>query len=234
MTARVLFVVISRIWDGRAAIPKKRPSMQLSQDKMQSAPLGDGRGIRAPASAYGMLSSTALAFVAVLLIGAVDVWSGQELSVAVFYVLVVGSLAWTRGRTAGVVVAIVSAAIGVAADHLTSEPAFELSSSFSHAAVPWWNGAARLIVNLGVGITIAALRETIRTREVLVDELRQALAEVQTLRGLLPICAWCKKIRDEEHEGSWVSVEQYLTQRTSAEFTHGICPECAERHLSKH
>ncbi|MEE8420037.1 MAG: PAS domain S-box protein, partial [Dehalococcoidales bacterium] len=62
-------------------------------------------------------------------------------------------------------------------------------------------------------------------REKLIQELRETLQEVKTLSGLLPICAWCKKLRDDE--GYWKSVEEYLSEHTGAKFTHGICPECA-------
>lgn len=60
-------------------------------------------------------------------------------------------------------------------------------------------------------------------------ELQEALASVRTLSGLLPICAHCKKIKDDE--GSWRRVEDYVAARTEAEFTHGICPACLERHF---
>ncbi len=60
-----------------------------------------------------------------------------------------------------------------------------------------------------------------------VAELEQALAEVRTLSGLLPICACCKKIRDDR--GYWSHVEQYLTKHTRAEFSHGLCPDCLHR-----
>jgi len=56
------------------------------------------------------------------------------------------------------------------------------------------------------------------------ESLEQALAEVHTLQGLLPICARCKSIRDDE--GLWRRVETYLGERTDVTFTHGICPEC--------
>jgi PAS domain S-box-containing protein len=64
-------------------------------------------------------------------------------------------------------------------------------------------------------------------RERLIGELQAALSEVKALHGLLPICASCKKIRDDQ--GYWTQVEVYLTENSSAEFTHGICPEC-EKH----
>ncbi len=56
-------------------------------------------------------------------------------------------------------------------------------------------------------------------------------AEAKLLSGLLPICAWCKKLRDDE--GYWKSVEQYIGERTRAEFTHGMCPECQSKFFSE-
>jgi PAS domain S-box-containing protein len=59
------------------------------------------------------------------------------------------------------------------------------------------------------------------------EELQEALARVRTLTGLLPICAACKKIRDDH--GNWNHVESYIRERSEAQFTHGICPDCAKR-----
>ncbi len=64
-------------------------------------------------------------------------------------------------------------------------------------------------------------------REILIEDLKQALAEVKTLSGLLPICASCKKIRDDR--GYWSQIEEYISRHSEAEFTHGICPECANK-----
>jgi hypothetical protein len=58
----------------------------------------------------------------------------------------------------------------------------------------------------------------------LIVDLQKAMAEVKTLHGLLPICAHCKKIRDDQ--GYWQNVEEYVKQHTEAEFSHGICPDC--------
>jgi GAF domain-containing protein len=59
--------------------------------------------------------------------------------------------------------------------------------------------------------------------------LADALDHVKTLQGLLPICAWCKRIRDDE--GYWSQVEAYFHKATGADFTHGICPECLQKVL---
>ena len=64
-------------------------------------------------------------------------------------------------------------------------------------------------------------------RERLLHELQVALANVKTLTGLLPICASCKRIRNDQ--GYWDQVETYITKRSDAKFTHGTCPECARR-----
>ncbi len=58
-------------------------------------------------------------------------------------------------------------------------------------------------------------------------ELNQALAEVKKLRGILPICSSCKKIRDDK--GYWLQIETYISEHSEAEFSHGICPDCAKR-----
>ena len=63
----------------------------------------------------------------------------------------------------------------------------------------------------------------------LIRSLQAALQEVRTLAGLLPICAHCKKIRDDD--GYWTQIEEYLRVRTAADFTHGICPDCARRYF---
>ena len=66
-----------------------------------------------------------------------------------------------------------------------------------------------------------------RERDQLIVELKEALSKVKLLSGLLPICASCKKIRDDQ--GYWNQVEKYIGERSNAEFSHSICPECAKK-----
>ena len=61
--------------------------------------------------------------------------------------------------------------------------------------------------------------------------MAEALEKVRTLHGLLPICAWCKRIRDDQ--GYWSQVEAYIREHTGADFTHGICPDCLEKQRPK-
>lgn len=66
-----------------------------------------------------------------------------------------------------------------------------------------------------------------KERERLISELQGAIADIKKLSGLLPICAACKKIRNDK--GYWEQIESYIKQHSEVEFSHGICPECAKR-----
>lgn len=76
-----------------------------------------------------------------------------------------------------------------------------------------------------------ALREKEKKQEELVSKLKEALAEIKTLKGFIPICASCKKIRDDE--GYWDQLEAYISKHTDAKFTHGLCPECVEKYKAE-
>jgi DNA-binding response OmpR family regulator len=67
-----------------------------------------------------------------------------------------------------------------------------------------------------------------RERDQVIAELRQALTEIKRLSGLLPICMFCKKIRDDK--GYWNRLEDYIQERSEADFSHSICDECIEKH----
>jgi len=69
-----------------------------------------------------------------------------------------------------------------------------------------------------------ARQEALEANQRLVVELREALASVKTLRGLLPVCAWCRRVRDDR--GYWDQLEAYVAAHSDAEFSHGMCPDC--------
>lgn len=93
----------------------------------------------------------------------------------------------------------------------------------SHAAVAVEQ--ARLHDNLER--ELAERKHTEQLREELIVELQDALAQVKRLGGLLPICAECKKIRDDK--GYWQQVEVYIRDHSEARFSHGICPDCTRK-----
>jgi CheY-like chemotaxis protein len=78
-----------------------------------------------------------------------------------------------------------------------------------------------LHARLRIGVRLVSLQQALAAR---VAELQEALSNVRQLSGLLPICAYCKRIRDDKNY--WQSVEAYLSQHTETRFSHGICPSC--------
>jgi phosphoserine phosphatase RsbU/P len=85
---------------------------------------------------------------------------------------------------------------------------------------------AELRARLQVGVRVTGLQRALADR---VRELEEALAKVKTLNGLLPICSYCKRIRNDQNY--WQQVEAYVADHSDAEFTHGICPECYAEHV---
>jgi integral membrane sensor domain MASE1 len=80
-----------------------------------------------------------------------------------------------------------------------------------------------------LALIVAERKRVLAERDQLVSELQQALMEVKTLQGMIPICAWCHKIRDDE--GFWQGVDTYLQDKIDATFSHAICPTCsAQQH----
>ena len=79
----------------------------------------------------------------------------------------------------------------------------------------------------GTAVDITERRQAEEEREKLVHDLQKALSEVKTLKGIFPICASCKKIRDDK--GYWRQIEAYIRDHSEAEFSHGICPDCMEK-----
>lgn len=91
-----------------------------------------------------------------------------------------------------------------------------------------WEGKPAILAFL---FDITERKELEKERERLITELQEALSNVKTLGGLLPICAWCKKIRDDT--GYWDEVEHYISEHSDAEFTHGMCTGCLEKYLKE-
>ncbi len=81
-----------------------------------------------------------------------------------------------------------------------------------------------VLARINTHLTIRNLQENLETKNA---QLQDALNNIKTLKGMVPICANCKNIRDDE--GFWQKVEAYIETRSDVEFTHGICPDCREK-----
>ena len=91
----------------------------------------------------------------------------------------------------------------------------------------YWTALIWFLAFLSVTVLVLEIRRLFDEKERLNHELRMTLDEVRELKGLLPICASCKKIRDDE--GYWHEIERYVGSRSKAEFSHGICPDCMRK-----
>jgi len=152
--------------------------------------------------------------------GLLDYVTGYEISVSILYLGPISLVAWYGGRVPGAIMAIV----GSAAWSITNVGAGEMSR---HPLTPYWNGLVLLGEFLIVVFVVDRLKIAYNAQVALVEELREATTKIKTLRGLVPICAWCKKIRDDE--GYWRDLEAYMAAHSEAVFTHGICPQCEEK-----
>ncbi|CCK79174.1 response regulator [Desulfobacula toluolica] len=88
-----------------------------------------------------------------------------------------------------------------------------------------------LLARIKTHLTLQKLKKDLKNRnnhlEQINTKLQSALDEIKTLKGILPICASCKKIRDDS--GYWNQIEEYIQNHSEAEFSHGLCPECSEK-----
>jgi hypothetical protein len=101
----------------------------------------------------------------------------------------------------------------------------EILQAFSVSMLPW--GLAFMVLNAVIGLFLGKMKQADKEKSEVIAELKKALEEIKTLSGFLPICASCKKIRDDK--GYWNQIEAYISEHSAAEFSHGICPECVEK-----
>jgi len=144
------------------------------------------------------------------LVGLSDYATGPEISFGIFYFLPIWLMTWHFSRRIAVLFSFLCALVWFAVDDASGV-------QYSTAIIPFWNATARLVYFMSFTFLLAYSQE----------QLRQSKEEVKRLSGLLPICASCKKIRNDE--GYWQEIESYLHRHSDTRFSHGICPECAKK-----
>ncbi len=105
----------------------------------------------------------------------------------------------------------------------------ERTIAWHNSLLTEFNGTGTGLLSSGADIT--ELKKSEQEREKLIRELQTALSEARMLGSLLPICASCKKIRDDQ--GYWHQVEVYIGSQTGTKFTHGICPDCRQKYYAQ-
>ena len=153
-------------------------------------------------------------------VGALDFLTGYRVNLSFFYLAPIVHCTWKGSWRTGVIIALASGLIAMFADVL-------MDKDTAHEIFSYWNALNRLAFFL-LTVFMVDRNRSLHTRQAkLVEELNTALADVRRLSGLLPMCSWCKKIRSDQ--GYWQQVEDYLSEHSEAEFTHGICPQCDSR-----
>lgn len=157
--------------------------------------------------------------VILLVLGIVDYVTGYEIGISLFYLIPISFAVWFSGRTQGFIVSSLSVLTIAAAD-------FMAGKEYPHFFVGVWN----LLMHFGFFtffvVVLSIVKADLDERKRLLEELRKALNEVKQLSGFLPICASCKRIRDDN--GYWNQIELYISSHSEAQFSHGICPECVK------
>ena len=166
-----------------------------------------------------LLALTILSLVSAVTL--LDAVTGDEVAVSSLCLLPVSLASWSAGRTAGLFVSAVCAGSVLGLD-------LRSRCQYGHAFIPFWNAAIVLSFFVVVALLVSSRRRLEGEQEA---RLQKAIASVKTLRGLIPVCAWCKKIRDDR--GYWNEVEAYVSAHSEADFTHGVCPDCAARAIER-
>jgi K+-sensing histidine kinase KdpD len=165
-----------------------------------------------------------LAIAVVLILGVLDWFTGYELNFFAFYFLPVSVAAWFFGFIGSVALAILSATVWFGADILTGH-------TFSSSAHAVWNTMIRLVSFLAIGWSVARVRHLLTRERKTAEALSRSLSEIKVLETFLPICAQCKRIRNQQ--GVWQQLEVYIGQHSNTQFSHGYCPECAKKAMAE-
>ena len=158
----------------------------------------------------------------ILVIGEAHWLIGYELNVFVFYFIPIAIGAWFIGLGTSMSFAILSALVWFWTDSLAG-------GHYSSPLYAVWNTMVRLISFIAIGWAVSKIRKTLDLANTTSANLKQSLAEIKVLEGFLPICMNCKKIRNES--GSWERLESYIGEHSTAQFSHGYCPECGKQML---
>jgi hypothetical protein len=159
----------------------------------------------------------AISFLLILVIAAIDHITVYDFGFFVLYYVPLIFFSWYSNRIGAVLISVLTINILYIANFHTS---YQYTLNFSNI----WNMTLLLASFLLVSLGAQHVAHLLKAEKELSAKLRNAIQEIRHLSGLLPICAMCKKVRNDK--GYWEEVEAYIGKRSEAEFTHGICPDC--------
>lgn len=157
-----------------------------------------------------------------LIIAWIDAQTSDELGFSAYYLLPIALATWFGGRRWGFLTAFLALAAWQGADRVSGH-------AYSHPFYAFWAVLDHAITFFLFAGAFGWLVTTLRRFQETSTALSVALYQVKELKGLLPICAWCKNVRDDQ--GYWESIETYIASHTRASFSHGICPSCKDKYF---
>jgi hypothetical protein len=175
---------------------------------------------RPPQPAVQLIGDWVMLAAILALVGYIDCATGFEINLTPFYFIPVIIGTQRLGLSAGILLSVVSAIIWSLADHYAGH-------IYSNQFIAVWNTVTRLAAFLTIAWLTAHYVLLLARNRAHAAKQRKLTAEVKVLEGLLPICTFCKKIRNDQ--GGWEPVEHYIEDHTAAKFSHGMCPECIKK-----
>jgi hypothetical protein len=158
-------------------------------------------------------------------VGTTDALSAEQVTYSVFYLLPLCFIAWFGQNDKQTLIA----AFACTLVSFFAEEAMQATQTTWLAS--YWNASVKLTFFCIVGLGLTRIRRDIFELNAMNKKLKEALHEVKTLKGLLPMCSGCKSIRDDQ--GYWTKLEDYLSSHTDTKLTHGLCEKCLEKEMEE-
>jgi hypothetical protein len=164
---------------------------------------------------YRVNQRSAIFALAMLVLG-IDWFVGRYIRFPITFVLPVFLMGWQHGRWLAILLASIMIAIRLS------------YSLYWDTGIPDWKvyEVVNMLIRLGVLVVVAYLADRVGTQE------RQLREEIKVLKGILPICSFCHKIRNEANQ--WERIDEYITEHTEAKFSHTFCPDCLQAHYGEY
>lgn len=161
-----------------------------------------------------------ISVILLMFVGWLDYTTGPELGFFVFYFIPLALVAWHGNAAWCMFFSILASIVWLEADIYAGQ-------YYTKNHIGYWNAGIRFLAFLCIALMTNRVRSLLTEERRLNEELTKAASEIKVLSGLLPVCASCKKIRNEQ--GAWKEMEVYISEHSEADFSHGICEECAKR-----
>ena len=168
-------------------------------------------------------SAALVSLIGIVGVGYLDYHTGHDLGWFAFYFPPIALASWYLGAVCGGIAVVLCTASWFLADYW-------LGHVYPSVGFAVWNTGVRTVSFVVVAAACVALKGAFDRERKASDDLKFAMTELKVLRGLLPICSSCKKIRDDQ--GAWQPIESYISKHSEAQFSHGYCEQCYRASLA--